>query len=243
VLGDCDESSTSSTPASYTSALESVDNSTNSEPETPSCSQEDDAIRVVSQTAPEPSCLVRPGIADSIPVVQDVDDKQMQKQVRFQMSQTATTRDINGVISASSKLSSEVKREKPMPRVIRDVGHSPTAAPMTTKVTAEKDSRETELVAPKIIAHDEKKQKLFDKYKISKAVQFEFARGITQGLWTWDQVTEGFVKELYRLNDDFSRTRKIHEVMLPNLQPMTVDSAMRGAALLYVDYHSNLLHL
>ena len=39
-----------------------------------------------------------------------------------------------------------------------------------------------------IIAHDSRIQKLFDEQQISWGVQYELARGITAGQWTWEAI-------------------------------------------------------
>ena len=64
---------------------------------------------------------------------------------------------------------------------------------------------------PVIIAHDESKQRLLDKHGIAKGVQFEIARGITHGWWTWEDITDGVVEELRGTN--FEKAGRVAEVI------------------------------
>ena len=47
-----------------------------------------------------------------------------------------------------------------------------------------------------VIAHSRKVQKLFDSMHISWAVQYEIARGVSLGWWTWDKITEDKLRHL-----------------------------------------------
>lgn len=47
-----------------------------------------------------------------------------------------------------------------------------------------------------IIAHDTDVQKLFDGLHIAWGVQYEIARGITDGRWTWEDVTADKLEKL-----------------------------------------------
>ena len=46
------------------------------------------------------------------------------------------------------------------------------------------------------ISHDSVAQKFMDKYKISWHVQYELARGVCTGLWSWADITHDKVREL-----------------------------------------------
>ncbi|KAL5519334.1 hypothetical protein ACEPAH_1017 [Sanghuangporus vaninii] len=65
--------------------------------------------------------------------------------------------------------------------------------------------------APIIIAHDQNKQWLLDDEGIAKGVQFEIARGITHGWWTWEDITDGVVKQLRGTN--FEKAGKVAEII------------------------------
>lgn len=47
-----------------------------------------------------------------------------------------------------------------------------------------------------IIAHDPRVQALLDKLEIAWGTQFEIARGVLSGSWTWDDVTEDLLEQL-----------------------------------------------
>ncbi len=47
-----------------------------------------------------------------------------------------------------------------------------------------------------IIAHNEHVQRLMDQYHLAWGTQYEIARGVCEGRWKWEDVTEDLVKEL-----------------------------------------------
>jgi hypothetical protein len=69
-----------------------------------------------------------------------------------------------------------------------------------------------------LIAHDARIQALLDKKEISWGVQFELARGVTTGQWTWDAV-ESKIGELTGRNVDAAY--RVRNVMLDLPQKIT----------------------
>ncbi|KAL5519333.1 hypothetical protein ACEPAH_1016 [Sanghuangporus vaninii] len=65
--------------------------------------------------------------------------------------------------------------------------------------------------SPIIIAHNERKQRLIDGKGIAKGVQFEIARGITHGWWTWDDITDEVVDNLRGTN--FEKAGKVAQTI------------------------------
>ncbi|KAI0789485.1 RNA dependent RNA polymerase-domain-containing protein [Abortiporus biennis] len=55
---------------------------------------------------------------------------------------------------------------------------------------------------PIIIAHDNRVQGLMDKYNLSWGTQYEIARGVCDGRWTWDEITSGMIQALQGSNAD-----------------------------------------
>lgn len=53
-----------------------------------------------------------------------------------------------------------------------------------------------------VIAHDARVQKLMDKYELSWGVQYELARGVSDGRWTWENITESEVRKLCGSNQN-----------------------------------------
>ncbi|THH11616.1 hypothetical protein EW145_g546 [Phellinidium pouzarii] len=109
----------------------------------------------------------------------------------------------------------ESRQPRPIPRSLCNPGRSPAvtgtsvvtttgilhstattnSASVSTSPTRTNTLNESQL-APFIIAHDKQVQALFDKYVISKGVQFEIARGVTQHWWTWSDITEDKIRQL-----------------------------------------------
>ncbi|KAI0640255.1 RNA dependent RNA polymerase-domain-containing protein [Trametes polyzona] len=62
-----------------------------------------------------------------------------------------------------------------------------------------------------IIAHSARPQALMDNMGIEWGVQYEIARGVSRGWWTWDDVTEARLKELRGQNEEAAR--KVPQVL------------------------------
>ncbi|KAL5494878.1 hypothetical protein ACEPAI_340 [Sanghuangporus weigelae] len=90
--------------------------------------------------------------------------------------------------------------------------------PLSTKIASKCIFQSTTIAenkipsnTPIIIAHDQNKQWLLDDEGIAKGVQFEIARGITHGWWTWEDITDGVVKKLRGTN--FEKAGKVAEII------------------------------
>lgn len=64
---------------------------------------------------------------------------------------------------------------------------------------------------PIIIAHSRHKQRLLDNKGVAKGVQFEIARGITHGWWTWDDITDSVADQLRGSN--FEKAGKVAQIV------------------------------
>ncbi|KAI0652718.1 RNA dependent RNA polymerase-domain-containing protein [Trametes meyenii] len=53
-----------------------------------------------------------------------------------------------------------------------------------------------------IIAHSANVQRLFDKYNVAWGAQYELARGVSRGWWTWDDITSSYLKDLGSVSKD-----------------------------------------
>ncbi|KAL5521270.1 hypothetical protein ACEPAG_9193 [Sanghuangporus baumii] len=65
--------------------------------------------------------------------------------------------------------------------------------------------------SPIIIAHNERKQRLLDGKGITKGVQFEIARGISHGWWTWDDITDEVDNSLHGTISE--KARKVAQII------------------------------
>ena len=55
---------------------------------------------------------------------------------------------------------------------------------------------------PFLLVHDEKAQAILDKHVIARGIQFEIVRGISQGLWGWDCISEANAMKLRGRNSE-----------------------------------------
>ena len=62
-----------------------------------------------------------------------------------------------------------------------------------------------------IIAHDARVQALMDKLEIAWGTQFEIARGVSSGKWSWEDVTEDLLQKLRGTNADSAP--RVHPVI------------------------------
>ncbi|KAI0673977.1 RNA dependent RNA polymerase-domain-containing protein [Trametes maxima] len=53
-----------------------------------------------------------------------------------------------------------------------------------------------------IIAHSASVQRLFDELNVAWGVQYELARGVSRGWWTWDDITHSYAKDLAGVSKD-----------------------------------------
>ena len=91
-----------------------------------------------------------------------------------------------------------------------------TLTPISTKVVAspmphrntEAEARSVAAVGPEketqpfLLVHDEKAQAILDKHVIARGIQFEIVRGISQGLWGWDCISEANAMKLRGRNSE-----------------------------------------
>lgn len=63
---------------------------------------------------------------------------------------------------------------------------------------------------PVIIAHDKETQVLLDRHQISWGTQYELARGVSLGTWTWEEVKEKF---RYLTGDNAHAASQVQTVM------------------------------
>ena len=80
----------------------------------------------------------------------------------------------------------------------------------STPIPASKpNTRDT--TSPIVIAHDKDVQALLDHYRIAKGVQFEIARGVTEGRWKWSDITKSVLRDLRGTN--FEAGSKLSEAI------------------------------
>ena len=133
----------------------------------------------------------------------------------------------------TSSQSPAMRRGSPIPKILRAVeGHGPALGPVTTTSTHKDESDPRMAVSPYIVAHDASKQRLFDKYAVPKSIQFELARGITDGYWTWGQITEALLRDLGRYERYFQKVQEIYKRLSPNSQEMKESQAQSNLSIL-----------
>jgi hypothetical protein len=106
-------------------------------------------------------------------------------------------------LSKFRRTQSEVLPRHSPPKTVNDVFAS-QPAPSTINRRSGLDTQ--------IVAHSKPVQKMFDEHHIAWGVQFEIAKGVTRGSWTWQDVTEQKVKLLMGSNVDAAC--KVPAVML-----------------------------
>ncbi|KAG6878032.1 hypothetical protein C0993_000572 [Termitomyces sp. T159_Od127] len=74
----------------------------------------------------------------------------------------------------------------------------------------------SEDLEPHIIAHDKNIVSCMDSHKVPWGVQYEIARGVTEGIWSWDSV-EAKIPQLCGSNSE--KAHKVRNVMLDKIQP------------------------
>ena len=77
------------------------------------------------------------------------------------------------------------------------------------------------------IAHSQRIQRLMDYRRLPWGVQFEIARGISQGLWTWDDVTPEKLDQLKGSSADAAV--KVESVIIPSRPASTLNTARERA--------------
>lgn len=119
-----------------------------------------------------------------------------QKDLVLKLAEISISRTERRVSSAHAAVE---RRASPIPRIMRAVdGPARAAEPMTTLNVHQDEDVPTRPAY--IVAHDLEKQKLFDKYSTPKAIQFELARGIMNGLWTWQSITESLIANISKMD-------------------------------------------
>ncbi|KZT02230.1 uncharacterized protein LAESUDRAFT_662372 [Laetiporus sulphureus 93-53] len=104
--------------------------------------------------------------------------------------------------TATSSLT-QIRRNDPLGSVKASKGPAPEAAAVkpsaasTSKgFTASASAIPSVLEGVQIIAHSKEVQKMMDSMQIAWGVQYEIARGICHGYWTWDDVTSSKLNSL-----------------------------------------------
>jgi RNA-dependent RNA polymerase len=72
-----------------------------------------------------------------------------------------------------------------------------------------------------LIAHDPGVQSMMDRLGIIWPVQYELARGVSTGLWTWADITAARLRELAR--GDMLIAQKVSDVMGKQLSGQKVE--------------------
>jgi hypothetical protein len=89
---------------------------------------------------------------------------------------------------------------------------------VTTTEISDMPTRKPAPEAVTDLSYDERVQKMMDEHKLGWAVQYEIARGVSDGYWGWDTITEDMVKKLTGTNANAAPL--VTKTILPEGRPI-----------------------